>query len=69
MARIWCVGTPVLQAAKCESAKAKVTQSLLHVKTEMGFQFQIHTTEQAAHSFDHVLTSIPYIVRTYFTTG
>jgi hypothetical protein len=44
MARIWCVGTPVLQAAKCESAKAKVTQLLLHVKTEMGFQFHIHTT-------------------------
>jgi hypothetical protein len=69
MGRIWCVCTPVLQAAKFESAKEKVTQSLLDVKTEMGFQFQIHTTEQAAHSFDHVLTSIPYIVRTYFTTG
>jgi len=69
MARIWCVCTPVLQAANFESAKEKVTQSLLDVKTEMGLQFQIHTTEQAAHSFDDVLTSIPYIVRTYFTTG
>ncbi len=44
MARIWFVCTPVLQAAKFESAKEKVTQSLLDVKTEMGFQFQIHTT-------------------------
>jgi hypothetical protein len=63
MARIWCVCTPVLQAAKFESAKGKVTQSLLDLKTEMGFQSQIHTTQQAAHSFDHVLTSIPYIVQ------
>jgi hypothetical protein len=44
MARIWCVCTPVLHAAKFESAKEKVKQSLLDVKNEMGFQFQIHNS-------------------------